>query len=101
MFGSPVRARVLLVLAQVATADCTQLARVTGAEYDSIYYAANSLERAGALKSNRVGSRREFAIATDYPGGAEFLRFLKAIARTEPSYQARARTIPAMTKRWR
>lgn len=101
MFGSPVRSKILLVLAETNAADATQLSRVASAQPGSIRYAAIAMENAGITKSEIVGIRRIFRLASDYVGAKQFKAFLRVLARERRIYKSRAATIPSITKRWR
>lgn len=101
MFGSPIRSQIILLLGATGTADGQQMARLLAKNYNSILYAAQSLERQRILRSQQVGARRVFVLSDAYPAAIEYRRFVVAVLRTLPRYHALAAAIGAVTRRYR
>jgi hypothetical protein len=101
MFGSPVRSRLLVILALLDEADDTQLGRLLGANAASVDYATKSLESKKVLKSRKIGVRRVFSLRTGYVGACEFRAFLLSVSKEVPAYQVLASLVNGVTMRLR
>jgi DNA-binding MarR family transcriptional regulator len=101
MFGSPIRSRMLVLLAGIGEADVTQLARLLAADVNSIHYAAHALLKSGVLGARRVGARHVLSLSDAYVGAGEFRAFLMALLDAAPSYVHLGSLIPGITRRWR
>lgn len=96
IFGSHVRSHSILLLAALGSADCTQLARLLGKHYNSVVYALGALARDGVLTSVRQGRRHVYFLADQYPAAQEFRRFVRALVRIIPEYEALADAVCAV-----
>jgi DNA-binding MarR family transcriptional regulator len=101
MFGSPVRSRLLVILALLDEADDTQLSRLLAANACSVDYATKSLETKKVLKSRKLGVRRMFSLRTGYAGAPEFRLFLLSVSKEVPVYQVLASLVNEVTMRLR
>lgn len=100
-FGSPVRSQLILLLNAVGSADARQLCRLLGQNYLSVIYALQALENDLMLRSQRVGTRRVYALSDSYPAGIEYRRLVGAVVRALPRYRALAESVDAVTMRYR
>ena len=99
--GSPLRARILVMLALMVEADPTQLAKLTGENRLSVYYACHALhEREKILRCRKQGVRTIYGLATNYPGASHFIDYLKAVSRASEDNVAIANSIVGITSRW-
>jgi DNA-binding transcriptional ArsR family regulator len=102
MFGSPVRSRMLVLLAVAGEADEMQMARVLTASVASVWYTSNALSKTHRiLRSRRVGTRRVFSLSPTVSAIGEFRAFLLSLAGRRPIYHTLSAAIAPTTRRWR
>jgi hypothetical protein len=80
-FQSPVRSRILLMVAAVGLSDMVRVYQTLGIGDVSALYAVNHWEREGVIRTRQMGRHRMVALNPGFPASTQLRALLEALVR--------------------